>query len=127
MTCAPLLSHAQRNLLAQALQSRLLELHRNVAIRLQGMTMAEITAQRLRQEAVVGALQAGHRPCGTTVADRENRELEDVSAALQRVHGLLYGLCTDCEAPISIERLRTEPQATRCSPCESRQEGAALR
>ncbi|MEO7642829.1 MAG: TraR/DksA family transcriptional regulator [Ramlibacter sp.] len=82
------------------------------------MSLAEIAALRRRQDAD-DALFAGDTEVEATAADMESRELEAVCAALQRVHGIGYGLCTDCDAPIPIERLRAEPQAMRCISCQT--------
>jgi len=54
--------------------------------------------------------------------DRDVRELGDVEAALTRVAEGVYGLCLDCQEPISYERLDKIPSAARCRNCQERYE-----
>jgi RNA polymerase-binding protein DksA len=51
-------------------------------------------------------------------AARDNRELAEVDAALERLARGEYGICVDCEQPIPVARLRAYPAATRCSQCQ---------
>ena len=45
-------------------------------------------------------------------------DLEDINAALDRIDNGTYGICTNCNKPISIERLKAMPEATVCIKCE---------
>jgi len=56
--------------------------------------------------------------------DRDVRELRDVEAAMGRVSEGVYGLCLDCQEPISYERLDKIPSAARCRNCQERYEKA---
>jgi DnaK suppressor protein len=44
--------------------------------------------------------------------------LRDVQAALWRMDEGRYGLCTDCHAPVGLERLEILPQAALCLDCQ---------
>lgn len=44
--------------------------------------------------------------------------LEAIDDALARVHGGTYGLCARCAARISLKRLRAQPTARMCLPCQ---------
>ena len=56
------------------------------------------------------------------------RELRaEVHAALQRLDGGTYGDCADCGKPISLQRLRVQPAAQRCTPCQAAREHAVGR
>jgi RNA polymerase-binding transcription factor DksA len=46
-------------------------------------------------------------------------ELAEVDAALARIRGGDYGLCTDCGEPIAAGRLVAYPTALRCIGCQS--------
>jgi RNA polymerase-binding transcription factor DksA len=48
------------------------------------------------------------------------RQLERIAAAQQQLDLGLYGLCSDCESPIAIERLEQDPSQQRCGICEAR-------
>jgi len=58
--------------------------------------------------------------CNTSEALRHLlAELQhDVERALARLETGDYGICEDCSQPISLERLRVLPEATRCVRCQ---------
>ena len=58
----------------------------------------------------------------TKLSGDARRELEEIDAAQARLVTGRYGVCEDCQKPISVRRLRTMPTARRCSVCESRSE-----
>ena len=45
--------------------------------------------------------------------------LREVEAALERVAGGTYGLCTDCGEAIQAERLAVQPTAGHCLACQT--------
>ena len=52
---------------------------------------------------------------------QEQRDLDEmvqVEAALQRLDAGNFGDCADCGEPISLQRLRVQPAAQRCAPCQ---------
>ena len=58
---------------------------------------------------------------------RDFDEIAQVEAALQRLDGGTYGDCADCGKPISLQRLRVQPAALRCAPCQAAREHAVDR
>lgn len=78
-------------------------------------------------DAVAGeAPDAGDEALASLVADTENaetrrdvRELEGLEAALEHIAHGDYGTCEDCGDEIPFARLRANPGATRCVPCQS--------
>ena len=58
---------------------------------------------------------------------RDFDEMAQVEAALQRLDGGTYGDCADCGKPISLQRLRVQPAAQRCTPCQAAREHAVGR
>lgn len=54
--------------------------------------------------------------------ERAALELEEVVYARARLHDHSFGLCTDCEDPIPLARLRALPAANRCAECQARLE-----
>lgn len=53
---------------------------------------------------------------------RDAKELEDVEAALKRIHEPGFGVCADCEEEIAFTRLAASPAARRCIACQASHE-----
>lgn len=53
---------------------------------------------------------------------RENRELQNIEAALAHIADASYGICADCGSEIGRARLKAYPTATRCLPCQEKKE-----
>ena len=53
---------------------------------------------------------------------RDQEELMAIDAARGRIADGSYGECIDCGQPIPVERLKAQPTALRCVPCQSRYE-----
>ena len=49
---------------------------------------------------------------------RESQELQDIEAALARIGDGSYGICIECGGEIGRARLKADPTAKRCLPCE---------
>lgn len=49
---------------------------------------------------------------------RDLGELRAVESALQRLKKGTYGTCADCGAEIDAARLKANPAAERCAPCQ---------
>lgn len=54
--------------------------------------------------------------------DRDVDEVNDIEAAMARMHSGTYGTCIDCGAPIPYARLQAYPTAKRCEPCQRNHE-----
>jgi DnaK suppressor protein len=66
--------------------------------------------------------QVDHALAGT-----EERLLEEVDAALDRIEQGTFGLCGVCGRPIGHQRLRAVPYARFCATCALREEEASGR
>ena len=64
-------------------------------------------AQLLSQETLKISLQ-----------DTEIAEYNMIRQALKMIEQGVYGICIDCEQPISEKRLKLYPNATRCLVCQ---------
>lgn len=53
-------------------------------------------------------------------ATREGKYLTHIDQALERIENGTYGICSDCDNPIPLERLKAVPTATRCVPCKEK-------
>ncbi len=59
--------------------------------------------------------------------DRQTRlEFSQISAAIERIDNGQYGICDECGAPISEQRLAALPYADTCIRCAERNEIKAL-
>ena len=47
-------------------------------------------------------------------------KIKSIDAALNNVHIGMYGFCSDCEEPLTSNRLHEDPTIQRCSRCESK-------
>lgn len=65
------------------------------------------------EERVRGAVRAAEQ-------ERDNRELEDIGTALERMRAGSYGECLDCGTDIPVARLEAQPSALRCLPCQEK-------
>ncbi len=61
-------------------------------------------------------LPDGELPEGL-VAQRVERELAEVDAALGRIEAGSYGTCVACGGPLGLQRLRAIPEARYCLGC----------
>ena len=119
----PTLTAGQRSLLAGILDSRKKALARQLNEHQQGMSRAEHAAAMLGQDADDPAQHAGEQEVDMALSNLDMRELDAVEDALRRVHAPDFGLCGDCGQAIPFDRLKAEPQARRCVPCQTTLEG----
>lgn len=59
---------------------------------------------------------------GLAVADVRRQELTCIDGALGRLKEGRYGLCEDCGAEISLQRLEVAPYAPCCIRCQEKRE-----
>jgi len=55
---------------------------------------------------------------GNAAVTRDLTELRAVEAARKRMENGVYGDCVRCETEIPYERLKVQPTAERCAPCQ---------
>lgn len=55
---------------------------------------------------------------GNAAVTRDLTELRAVEAARTRMESGVYGDCVNCETEIPYERLKVQPTAERCAPCQ---------
>ncbi len=58
------------------------------------------------------------------MAMRESQELQEIEAALARIADGSYATCSDCGDEIGMARLKANPSARRCLPCQEKYEHA---
>lgn len=67
---------------------------------------------------------------GNAAVTRDLTELRSIEAAKKRMENGTYGDCVNCETEIPYERLKVQPAAERCAPCQDMHEkthGDAMR
>lgn len=55
---------------------------------------------------------------GNAAITRDVTELRAIEAARSRMDNGTYGDCVSCETEIPYERLKVQPTAERCAPCQ---------
>jgi DnaK suppressor protein len=69
----------------------------------------------------IDQVQSMHlREENATQLGRRSRVLAQLDRSLQAMSEGTYGICIDCEEPISLKRLETIPWASRCVGCQQR-------
>lgn len=59
---------------------------------------------------------------GNAAVTRDLRELRAIQTARARLESGSYGSCAECGNPIPLGRLKAQPTAERCAPCQERYE-----
>jgi RNA polymerase-binding protein DksA len=68
------------------------------------------------------ATETVDREIDYTLEEHDERLLSDIDAALGRIEDGTYGVCVNCGAQISPERLEAMPWATLCIDCKRKEE-----
>jgi len=113
------ISQHQRSTLGDVLRLRLASLERQSDTNLEDLTQAQHAYQTLQQDLHDAPQRSGAEEVEAAVADIDNRDFSAVTQALLRIHSADYGLCLDCHLSIAFERLQLEPQALRCTACQT--------
>ena len=61
---------------------------------------------------------AGQREFAARTLEREAKSLRQIGAALKRIDDCEFGICRECEEPISPKRLAAVPWAAYCLHCQ---------
>ena len=64
----------------------------------------------------------GDRNLTLRIRDRERKLITKIDEAIGRISDGTYGICEECEGPISVERLKVRPVTTLCIQCKADQE-----
>ncbi len=57
-----------------------------------------------------------------SIQNAGSEEYHRILRALEMIEDGIYGICVDCEQPISEKRLKLFPDSTRCLACQERLE-----
>ena len=72
------------------------------------------------------ALSSTMELLSSSLQDSRVEEYGRVVRALQMIEKGTYGICVDCNEPISEKRLKSYPNATRCIACQEAYEEGAI-
>ena len=64
------------------------------------------------------ALSSTMETLRSSLQDSKFSEYQRIVKALEMIDEGTYGICVDCELPISMRRLQSFPNATRCLACQ---------
>jgi DnaK suppressor protein len=68
------------------------------------------------------ASQESERNLELRIRERERKLIFKMREALQRIEEGTFGICEECEEPISLRRLKARPVTTLCIECKTREE-----
>ena len=75
-----------------------------------GLHMADVATDNYEREFMLG------------LADNEQKLLNRINSAIEKIDGGSFGLCELCEKKIAKARLKVVPYAELCVPCQEKQE-----
>lgn len=113
------LTAGQRAWLDADLRVRLAAARRQASDHLEGGTHAEHAHAVLTQDADDAPQRDDARAVDQALTEHDDLLLRDLADALARVHRPDYGLCQACGGSIPFDRLKVEPWAARCVPCQA--------
>ena len=76
----------------------------------------------LRINSEDNAFEANQQDISSKLAEVENKELNKINNALDRIKLGKYGLCESCNSKIALPRLQALPYATFCISCQRKKE-----
>jgi RNA polymerase-binding transcription factor DksA len=119
MSTAPL-SAAEQRRLKQQLTLQLQQLRRQMPP--QGVATADSLVPAEVHDTKDEALRLELAESDAAAELRTHEEMQATAAALQRIVAGTFGICTECGRDIAVQRLRTQPSAPRCRPCQALRE-----
>ncbi len=72
------------------------------------------------------ALSSAMDSLRNSLQNTEQEEYARIVKAIEMIDAGTYGMCVDCDLPISERRLSLYPNAARCLPCQETFEEAVL-
>ncbi len=104
------------------LQARKLELEQDL-VQLANEKFSDDQVQDPGDQALTSTMES----LRSSLQDTRIDEFKRIVKALKMIEDGTYGICIDCELPISERRLKLYPDATRCLACqEAFEEGKSL-
>jgi DnaK suppressor protein len=85
------------------------------------LTVAELTETTSDSEPdpLDRATQEISRTSVYRIRSRESRLINKIKDRLEAIEDGTYGICADCDEPISLERLKVRPVTSHCIACKT--------
>lgn len=107
----------------EKIKEHLLERKREIELQLQRIAEDRTSVELEEvQDPLDQALKSSMDDLNITLEENEREEYERILKALAMIDAGTYGVCVDCQQPISERRLMLYPNATRCIVCQESQE-----
>jgi RNA polymerase-binding transcription factor DksA len=119
------LTPGQHALLDSALRLQRQRVEQALQAQLQGTDRITHAQQLLADDARELPAHEDEREVDQARGEHLLAELRELDDALMRLRTPGYGRCVDCGAVIPFDRLQLQPQALRCTDCQTAQEAAA--
>jgi RNA polymerase-binding transcription factor DksA len=113
------LTAEQRDQLGGLLSAQLAARRAQVAARQGEQSFVDHAVTERAQDHIDVMQRDGEREVDGMLSERDRVEVSNLSSALGRIDAGTYGMCIDCGVPIGFERLLAQPDAARCSACET--------
>ncbi len=78
--------------------------------------ISELQSQELNDEGDFAAANSD-RLVENAIISKQQKELEEIERALNKIESGEYGICEMCEDPIGTHRLKVKPHAVYCIDC----------
>jgi len=113
------LTLAQRAIIEAELEQRQIDLEKQIAGELGGVSRVEHARDVLLQDDDDAPARDADREVDLARSDQDIEELRTVKDAMTRLRKSIFGICRDCGAEIPFDRLQHSPQVLRCIACQS--------
>ena len=111
------LTPEQIQFLKDDLLAELLRLERSMGVSEQASEIVELDQTAVGRLSRMSSLQS--QSMAKTLKEREGVKLASIINALQRIEQGTYGLCLECDGPVSFGRLSVFPESRECAACAS--------
>ena len=110
------MTKSELNRFREILEARLIELER-IALRREGIAIEKHADEFERLQ------RAAEREVAARTLETQSARLAETRSALRRIEQNTFGLCLECEEPISARRLAALPWAELCIHCQEARDG----
>ena len=121
------IDRAELDELVTKLRRRAERLHEEVATKQHGAVALESPGEDRERDNDDMSFVISEAEVEAGEAERDGVEIAAIERTLQRIEDGSYGVCVQCGVDIPPARLKAQPLAARCVPCQSAREQARRR